>query len=459
MSENFSIWLDVTTLYLWQDRPAVGIVRTEKEICRRFLDQDEAPTRFCYFDKSASAFFEIGTDRLALLLAPPPPPSAASHATHTPETLEGRLKNAALRVLGHFPASWRLPAIKFLAAHRPRVMRIAYLLGILRRRIFSRAVAPARPLGEPVRFAAGDVYVSMGLDWDHKDLDWLFREKRKLGFSAILFCYDFIPYKFPQLFSGDVSARFARYFVNLAWCADTVFCISQHTRRDFDAFLEESHHSRRPSREVIRLGCDIAAPDRGRIGATVKELLNQDFTLFVSTIERRKNHETLYRAYTRLIDEGMKDVPLLIFAGMRGWGIDDLLKDISLDPRVQGKIRVLNHINDDELSALYEHALFTVYPSLYEGWGLPVAESLAHGKFCLASNAASIPEVGGDLVEYLDPWNVPAWASRLRDLFSHREEVRRLNDRVKAEYRPPTWDQAANAVLHSAIRLASGKQV
>ncbi len=73
----------------------------------------------------------------------------------------------------------------------------------------------------------------------------------------------------------------------------------------------------------------------------------------------------------------------------------------------------MSDIKDEELSLLYEKSYFTVYPSWYEGWGLPVAESLAHGKFCLAANGTSLREAGGEFAEYLDPYDIPAWSERL----------------------------------------------
>ena len=130
-------------------------------------------------------------------------------------------------------------------------------------------------------------------------------------------------------------------------------------------------------------------------------------------IERRKNHDILYRAWLRLIEAGCT-IPNLVFVGMRGWGVDDLLSDLARDRRIRGRIHVLQTVSDTELAMLYDRCLYTVYPSLYEGWGLPVVESFAFGKFCLCSNAGSLPEAGGDLAEYLDPWDLNAWVERIQ---------------------------------------------
>ena len=123
----------------------------------------------------------------------------------------------------------------------------------------------------------------------------------------------------------------------------------------------------------------------------------------------------------------------------------------------QGDIVCLNHVSDGELAWLYRHAAFTVFPSLYEGWGLPVVESLAWGKFCLASSAASLPEAGGTWAEYQDPWDLPAWVDRLGHYMQHPQEVQARNDRIAREFRAPGWAQTAQAI-HDVVLAASPKE-
>jgi len=303
-------------------------------------------------------------------------------------------------------------------------------------------------------FISGDVYISLGLDWDDKDYAYLFSEKKRINFKVLLFCYDIIPVKYPHLFFADAASRFAHYFANLAWCADEVLCISECSRRDLTELLNELG-SPVPPMSVIKLGCDIPLFNIEKPTPEILEIAANRFILFVSTIERRKNHEILYRAYTRLVDSGMENLPLLVFVGMPGWGVNELLSDLQLDMRTKPYIRILNYVSDLDLQYLYQHAIFTVFPSLYEGWGIPVAESLANGKFCLTSNAASMPEVGEDFVEYIDPWDLPAWVERLKWYFSHPEEVLLKEQRIRNEYRPTPWNETASSVLKHAQELCA----
>ncbi len=140
---------------------------------------------------------------------------------------------------------------------------------------------------------------------------------------------------------------------------------------------------------------------------------------------------------------------------MPGWGVADLLKDIELDPIVSRHIVQLSHVNDAELCRLYEACEFFVYPSFYEGWGLPVAEALAFGKFVIASDRGSIPEVGGDLVEYVDPWNATAWAEAIEKYSKQPELVQSRARRVQTDYHSIHWSETAQAVMDLMAVLGS----
>ena len=126
----------------------------------------------------------------------------------------------------------------------------------------------------------------------------------------------------------------------------------------------------------------------------------------------RKNHGLLYQAWRRLILQFGAKIPPLVLAGRMGWATRDVLQQIHDDPVVRDRIIVLFDVSDEELSWLYRNCQFTLSVLHYEGWGLPVAESLVYGKYCICTNATSVPEVAGDLVDYQiirsTPW--PAWS-------------------------------------------------
>jgi glycosyltransferase involved in cell wall biosynthesis len=476
-----TIWLDVTTARGWP-RPALGIVRVEAETARHFLNAGDPSIRFCHFDREAGSYFEVHADEVRAILVrldagglislaapaqPVEPPATPVAPIPVPVSREQRLKRRLLGLIACLPARYRKRAYAYAASRREafhgfvrayREVRAAVTLAWRGSGQVGTPISPVEqaPAAVPARqdppFRFGDVYVSLGLDWAQKDLVYLYDLKRRFGLKVLLFCHDIIPIRLPHLCVGEVAVRFPRYFVDAAWCADKFLCNSECSRKDLEQFLEQMG-APVPALDVVRLGCVIAPESEAHPVAAVAEVLAHRFILYVSTIERRKNHETLYRAYTRLVDVGRSDLPLLVFVGMPGWGISDLTSDLHLDPRIQPYLRILDHVSDGDLARLYQSAFFAVYPSLYEGWGLPVAESLAYGKFCLASNAASIPEVGGDLVEYVDPWNVPGWADRMAWYFDHPSEITERENIIRSRYRATTWAETGADLLAAARDL------
>jgi glycosyltransferase involved in cell wall biosynthesis len=314
---------------------------------------------------------------------------------------------------------------------------------------------------ESMQPVAGDVLISVGLDWDNGCMEAFFSISRDKGISVITCCYDLIPVLFPQYCVGEVGSKFKEYFTHLSWGSSAVMCISKQSERDYLALCEQIGAPKRRTC-VIKLG-DQMAETGGMLSDQVADLVSQPFILFVSTIERRKNHEVLYRAYHLLARDGhAQQLPKLVFVGMPGWGVGDLLQDIALDPLTKHLVIQLNHVSDAELNALYGAAKFCVYPSLYEGWGLPVGEALALGKAILASASGSLPEVGGDLVRYIDPWNPRAWADAMLELLKHPEIIKGMETRVANEYRPVTWRDTARtaaALIEDVLRDRPSKIV
>ena len=109
---------------------------------------------------------------------------------------------------------------------------------------------------------------------------------------------------------------------------------------------------------------------------------------------------------------------------------------------------------DADLAALYRGCLFALYPSLYEGWGLPVSEALANGKFCVCSNQGALPEAGQDFVDYADPWDVDEWANKILRYIGTPSAVAQREFDIKHDFREVSWRDSAAHVLAVASRLA-----
>lgn len=453
-----SIWMDVTTISKWK-RPAVGIIRVEAECAKYAIEKIGDDIKFCVYDP-VIGYYEVSRDTINSYFT-----NFAKYSKKTisidnasKSGIDQRLKTFFLKYNSKLPSSISSFLHSFLIRRKSAFL---YFLDSARylkaglKELFTRhenstfhEKTKTNKLEKKCPFKKNDIYLSLGLDWDQKDLIYLYSLRKEFSLKVILFCYDVIPVKLPHLCVGNVSAAFRHYFSNVAWCADKILCISECSRKDLSELLIEMG-TPTPELNVIQLGCDL--PDlknnENEAAELPADLKNSEYILFVSTIERRKNHETLYKAYVNLIEEKCENLPMLVFVGMPGWGVNDFLQDISLDPRVKEKIKIYNNIEDSMLSLLYRNCLFSVYPSLYEGWGLPVSESLAYGKFCLASDAASIPEAGGDFIEYISPWDVIGWAEALKKYIYTKELLADKEKNIKHFYKVNSWYSSAETIF------------
>jgi glycosyltransferase involved in cell wall biosynthesis len=262
-----------------------------------------------------------------------------------------------------------------------------------------------------------------------------------------------IPLVHPQFFdSADFIRRFRLYVDFLARDADLVFVISNATRADFLAAAPDAD----PAKVVpIRLGADPLSSTEQRRPPTLPELGEAPFVLSVSTIQARKNFDLLYRVWQKAAVDATAGLPHLVIVGREGFGAADLLHQMRNDPRIAPSVTILNTASDAELAWLYANAAFTLYPSWYEGWGLPLSESLAYGKTFIASDRSSLPEAGQGLGIHLDPYDLPAWSREIMRLTADVDARRAMEQRVSSERRLPSWADCAQDIATEIGKLAA----
>lgn len=469
-----TIWMNVTTSVNWQ-RPPVGIVRVEQSLRDELAKLYGSRFRQCVWQ--GEQFVEWMPRREATHTDK----SASQDAAPAQPTIQAALpmifpllpRKQALLALGQgllslMPRRVRPYFNRFLYRIRPYIGRV---LASKRTRSFVarlRGRASAHPLAAPVvmpkasgspgpgtLFSPGDVFISVGLDWDYPYYKKFFAIRKYTGVKVVTCCYDLIPVLYPQYCVNDVAGLFTSYFLEVADGSDLILCISKQSERDLNDMLNRTGGARPPTL-VFPLGDNVPMATTGEISPAVKAICQEPFILFVSTIERRKNHEVLYRAYHLLCWQGKRtDLPKLVFVGMQGWGVSELMKDIELDPLTHGLIVRLNHVTDTELRALYEAARFCVFPSLYEGWGLPVGEALSLGKAVICSDRGSLPEVGGESVRYVSPWDPQAWADEIYRMATDADFRSSLENKVRRDYQTRKWADAAASVKQAIDSLGN----
>jgi glycosyltransferase involved in cell wall biosynthesis len=310
--------------------------------------------------------------------------------------------------------------------------------------------APGEPQGRPLRDLArpGDILCSFGSPWFVNNYDQLLREaKADLGIRVAILAYDLIPVIRPEYVSPELVEAFG------SWCrrnlplADRLFAISRATAIDVERWAAEEGLS--IARPVIPLPIGTGFSDTPNSDAALpSRVVDGDYALFVSTIEPRKNHDLAFRVWRNLLSQLPNDrVPKLVFAGRVGWMSGDLMQRIENSHNLDGKLVIIHEPTDGDLVSLYRHCTFSLFPSLYEGWGLPVTESLGFAKPCIASDRTAVPEAGGSLCIYIDPDNVTGATATIRTLIEDRAILRSLEDRIHAEFRPTPWSETAKAIL------------
>jgi glycosyltransferase involved in cell wall biosynthesis len=171
--------------------------------------------------------------------------------------------------------------------------------------------------------------------------------------------------------------------------------------------------------------------------------ISRPYMLCAATLEPRKNLVRLIRAYRELAAAGLPHA--LVLAGPDGWASKDIAREI--DEQGPGRILRTGLVTGEHLDSLYRGASVLAYPSLYEGFGLPVVEAMARGVPVVTSDVSSLPEVGGNAVCYVDPTSVDAIASGLRHVLEDESFAESLRAAGPVQARSFSWAATAEATL------------
>jgi len=233
--------------------------------------------------------------------------------------------------------------------------------------------------------------------------------------------------------SGDYStpdfrARFAAQARAAAERSDLIIAVSQFTAGQIEHFLKVDPARIRVIPHGVRPAPRIANPT-GR----------EPLILFVGALQRRKNILRLVEAF-ETVASGWK----LVLAGSSGFGAEEALQRIERSPR-KGDIAVSGYVSDQDLETLYQRASVFAFPSLDEGFGMPVLDAMARGVPALTSNVSAMPEVAGDAALLVDPFDSQAIAEGLRNLTENEGLRADLAQKGLERSRAFSWEKAGSA--------------
>ena len=167
----------------------------------------------------------------------------------------------------------------------------------------------------------------------------------------------------------------------------------------------------------------------------------QPYFVMLGTIEPRKNHLMILHMWRQMIEAGMPVIPALIIIGQRGWECEQVLDLLERCPGLEVRVIECGDCDDDELSTWLHHARALLFPSFVEGYGMPLAEALAHGVPVIASDLPVFREIAGDIPDYLDPLDGPAWCRHVLDYAREGSPARAAQIVRMKGYAAPTWEE------------------
>lgn len=301
-------------------------------------------------------------------------------------------------------------------------------------------------------FSDGDIVISVGQRLGSNEMSAFIAIKHHTKLQLRTLCHDILPINDSRFFDQHHATLFHQYIQNATIATDFFYCNSNFTKSELTDYYHKNNLTI-PPMQVITLGCDLQDEAKTITNDnSVNELIKEPYLLFVSTIEIRKNHQLIYDMYLQLLEQGITNLPKIYFVGRRGWKVDELLHQLDNDKRIKDKIVVLNDIDDNQLLYLYKNCWFTVYPSLNEGYGLPVVESLSMGKYCLSSNAGSLPEAGGEFVDYINPYELDSWCEKFLFLINNPDYITQKEQYIKNNYHPTSWEDFAKNIIESELQ-------
>jgi glycosyltransferase involved in cell wall biosynthesis len=447
VTDEVPLYVDATMLYRWRHLAPVGIVRLERMVSAHLRSRSSlGRAELVVWDggyrpvtpdeESVIDDLLLGTRRESphvptAELAPDPPARRGMRARTRRVIMKGveRLPEP-LRPLAHqtvwYSASFAIESTRY-ARQRLR-----------ERRGPSPGSSEAHDgVRHRIDFSRGGDLVAIGLGWEYLDHEAMYLLKQRHGLRIHMPAFDLIPVQMPHL-NIRQSHLVHRYYADMAHYASSITCISEATASALRQFYDTESL---PHPHIVTNPLPGFGTHRPLVAGTRRSrghrFEGQPYVLSVSTIEIRKNHLLLAKLWAELVREGV-DIPRLVIIGRLGWDVNEFQQWVAHAPELADHCTVAHDVHDDELVGIYEDALFTVFPSRVEGWGLPITESLTYGKVCVHSTDPAQLEASQGLMPALHPDDFLGWKAEILRLVGDDEYRTTLERAIRDRYVPRT---------------------
>lgn len=437
------MYVDVTQLVHWQGR-MTGIPRVMYELSKRFETTDTSEVVYVSWVKEVGEFCEIDFFATAEKLGKG---IVYIKKDSNPSQTDGSSDRRSFQAVEVFKPLKKV-AKKIIA-------RAGLSDTALVKKAQNNLAAAEAQTYKHVVFEKGDaIFISWGEWWDEQFLQTLEGGVTGVRLKIIPIIHDVLPFTLAPQFSGHSTDSLMNYCRRIVPISTLVLSVSRATQEDLRSWLLANDIDP-PVMEVFRLGEDFEflAPEvPTELAFQQAELENKKYLLTVGTIEARKNHTLLYYVY-KLAKARSITLPQLVIVGRRGWKTEQIYDFMTQDPEVKDNFVFLHDASDENLSWLYEHAQLSVIPSFCEGWGMPIAESVARGTPCICSNKTSMIEVAEGYVEHFDPASTDECLEKIISMLKPDSQKKW---RAKcAEYKQTTWDESYRSVRKKIQEVAN----
>lgn len=273
------------------------------------------------------------------------------------------------------------------------------------------------------------------------------------GARMVMTIHDMVSYLFAETLPARTVAHNRWGLPLYLRQTDRVITVSESSKRDIVRFLDVS-----PSEiDVTLLGVNQAFFPNGDDGVARLSRYGIDFPyiLCVGTIEPRKNLASVIEAYARLLVEGTTEHRLVI-VGAKGWKYGPVYELLQSREDLRERVIFPGYVSDEDLPAMYQGASLMVYPSLYEGFGLPPLEAMAAGTPVITSNVSSLPEVVGEAGLMVNPYSLDELTAAMRRVLLDKELACELSAAGAARARTLLWEQTARQTMWIFHDVMSG---
>lgn len=453
------ILLDISTLARATGH-ADGIVRTLRELAR-FAAANRPEVRFVYYDLEVDTPRMIdakwvrsiidGVAKIDMSYFPDRFAKKQRFRERLPKPLkrlflwmqrprrQAYLKLEALQLKGSRLGPWAARVQRLLLNEKCR-RELTMPDGRLR-----RLVPHELAIQSPPKMTKDDTLIFAGADWAATYQQLTLPDSQDNPRVAVL-CYDIIPLLFPHFFPEQLTKAFSTCFREVFPRADLVVFTAKQIIADAETYCASEGLELKKS-GLVYLGSDFHVQYRIGSERLPDGLVPGRYALFIGTIEPRKGHRLLFEVWKRLLADGIPQQNdfKLVFVGRKGWLVDELVDEIDAHESAGVSLFRLSNVDDATLQQIYAQAAFCLFPSLYEGFGLPVIEAFRYGKAVISSNKGALLETVGGFSPCLDPLDDGAWYEMMKIWIEDPAARSGFEEAIRSNFKPRSWkDVAAN---------------